>query len=235
MPAKKSNIGRTTIKTRQKTAIRLRETCEERDERQQVERIRAANSRARETSVERDERQEVDRIRAANSRARETSEERDARQEVDRSRHIQSRTTIDLNKAAFNYDKYYDYSNHRDVQIGTMTYVCFHCRAPNVIEATIINNKYKGEDVLIPRIPMIPSDLPFTFKRLQFPVRLAFAMTINKAQGQSLQVAGLNLENPCFSHGQLYVACSRVGTPRSLYVYTPNQKTKNIVHPLALR
>jgi len=106
---------------------------------------------------------------------------------------------------------------------------------PNVIEATIINNKYKGEDVLIPRIPMIPSDLPFTFKRLQFPVRLAFAMTINKAQGQSLQVAGLNLENPCFSHGQLYVACSRVGTPRSLYVYTPNQKTKNIVHPLALR
>jgi ATP-dependent DNA helicase PIF1 len=106
---------------------------------------------------------------------------------------------------------------------------------PNVIEATIINNKYKGEDVLIPRIPMIPDDLPFTFKRLQFPVRLAFAMTINKAQGQSLQVAGLNLENPCFSHGQLYVACSRVGTPRSLYVYTPNQKTKNIVHPLALR
>ncbi|XP_054711282.1 uncharacterized protein LOC129220874 [Uloborus diversus] len=71
---------------------------------------------------------------------------------------------------------------------------------PNAIEATIINGKCKGEDVLIPRIPMIPTDLPFTFKRLQFPVRLAFAITINKAQGQSLRVAGLHLANPCFSH-----------------------------------
>ncbi|GFT18965.1 ATP-dependent DNA helicase, partial [Trichonephila clavipes] len=81
----------------------------------------------------------------------------------------------------------------------------------NVIEATILTGKFKGEYVLLPRIPMIPTDMPFEFKRLQFPVRLAFAMTINKAQGQSLQVCGLNLENPCFSHGQLYVACSRVG------------------------
>ncbi|GFW77115.1 transposable element Tcb2 transposase [Trichonephila clavipes] len=44
--------------------------------------------------------------------------------------------------------------------------------------------------------------MPFEFKRSQFPVRLAYAMTINKAQGQSLQVCGLNLENPCFSRGQ---------------------------------
>lgn len=38
-----------------------------------------------------------------------------------------------------------------------------------VIEATIIKGKYKGEDVLIPRILMVPTDLPFDFKRLQFP------------------------------------------------------------------
>jgi len=38
---------------------------------------------------------------------------------------------------------------------------------------------------------LIPTDLPFEFKRLQFPVRPAFAMTINKAQGQSLSVAGM--------------------------------------------
>ncbi|XP_065163228.1 uncharacterized protein [Atheta coriaria] len=36
----------------------------------------------------------------------------------------------------------------------------------NVIEATILKEKYKGEDVLIPRIPMIPNDMPFNFKRL---------------------------------------------------------------------
>ncbi|GFX17469.1 ATP-dependent DNA helicase PIF6 [Trichonephila clavipes] len=105
----------------------------------------------------------------------------------------------------------------------------------NVIEATILTGKFKGEDVLLPRIPMIPTDMPFEFKRLQFPVRLAFAMTINKAQGQSLRVCGLNLENPCFSHGQLYVACSRVGKPSDLFVYAPDGKTRNIVYPTALQ
>ncbi|GFT93444.1 ATP-dependent DNA helicase [Trichonephila clavipes] len=104
----------------------------------------------------------------------------------------------------------------------------------NVIEATILTGKFKGEDVLLPRIPMIPTDMPFEFKRLQFPVRLAFAMTINKAQG-SLQVCGLNLENPCFSHGQLYVACSRVGKPSDLFVYALDGKTRNIVYPTALQ
>lgn len=104
----------------------------------------------------------------------------------------------------------------------------------NVIEATILTGKFKGEDVLLPRIPLIPTDMPFDFKRLQFPVRLAFAMTINKSQGQSLQVCGLNLENACFSHGQLYVACSRVGKPTDLFIYAPDGKTKNIVYKKAL-
>lgn len=105
----------------------------------------------------------------------------------------------------------------------------------NLIEATIITGKHKGEDVLLPRIPMIPTGMSFEFKRLQFPVRLAFAMTINKSQGQSLQVCGIDLTNPCFSHGQLYVACSRVGKPTDLFVNAPDGKTKNIVYPAALR
>ena len=63
------------------------------------------------------------------------------------------------------------------------------------IEAAILNVKSKG-DVLIPRLPIIPTDMPFEFKRLQFHVRLAFSMTVNKAQGQSLQVCQLNLKNP---------------------------------------
>jgi ATP-dependent DNA helicase PIF1 len=77
--------------------------------------------------------------------------------------------------------------------------------------------------------------LPFFCSlKQQFPVRLAFAMTITKAQGQSLQVCGLHLENPCFSHGLLYVACSRVGKPSHLFVYAPGGKTKTIVYPKAL-
>lgn len=105
----------------------------------------------------------------------------------------------------------------------------------NILEATILSGKFQGEVVLLPRIPMIPSDSPIPFKRLQFPIRLAYAMTINKSQGQTMTICGLDLENPCFSHGQLYVACSRVGKPSNLFVYTPQGLTKNIVHPIALR
>lgn len=105
---------------------------------------------------------------------------------------------------------------------------------PNLIEATILTGKGKGEVVLIPRIPMIPTDMPFEFKRLQFPVRLSFAITINKAQGQTLQVCGINLEDMCFSHGQLYVACSRVGSPSKLFIHALENKTKNIVYPIVL-
>lgn len=105
----------------------------------------------------------------------------------------------------------------------------------NLIEATIIGGKYKGYNVLIPRIPLIATDLIFQFKRLQFPIRLAFAMTVNKSQGQSLKVAGVNLDRSCFSHGQLYVACSRVGDPKNLFIYAPEQSTRNIVYHSVLQ
>ncbi|QQP50759.1 ATP-dependent DNA helicase, partial [Caligus rogercresseyi] len=104
-----------------------------------------------------------------------------------------------------------------------------------IIEATIITGQGKGQSVFIPRIPLIPSDCPFPFKRLQFPVRPCFAMTINKAQGQSLRVVGLDLHTPCFSHGQLYVGCSRVGESTSLHIHALDQKTKNVVYPSVLQ
>ncbi|GBN58353.1 hypothetical protein AVEN_148354-1 [Araneus ventricosus] len=89
-----------------------------------------------------------------------------------------------------------------------------------------------GENVFIPRIPIIPSDFPFQFKHLQFPVHLSFAMSINKAQ--SLKVVGLNLLKPCFSHGQLYVGSSRVGKAGNLYIHIQTERTANIVYPEAL-
>lgn len=39
----------------------------------------------------------------------------------------------------------------------------------------------------------------------QFPVHLAFIMTINKIQGQSLEYISVNLRKPVFSHDQLYI------------------------------
>ncbi|XP_037871618.1 uncharacterized protein LOC119629558 [Bombyx mori] len=105
----------------------------------------------------------------------------------------------------------------------------------NIVKAIIMTGMAKGENVLIPRIPIIPTDLPFQFKRLQFPLKIAFAMTINKAQGQTLKVAGINLEKSCFSHGQLYVACSRVSSPQNLHVLAREGKTKNIVYKNVLQ
>ncbi|GFS85076.1 ATP-dependent DNA helicase [Trichonephila clavipes] len=63
----------------------------------------------------------------------------------------------------------------------------------NVIEATILTGKYEGEIVSIPRIPLIPLSYHFEFKRIQYPVPVCYAVTINKAQGQILKMAGIDL------------------------------------------
>ena len=90
-----------------------------------------------------------------------------------------------------------------------------------VIEATILTGPKKGKKMFIPKIKLYANDKtsPIPFIRHQFPVKLAFAMTINKAQGQTLDFMALYLPDPVFSHGQLYVACGRVGSPRNLTIY----------------
>jgi ATP-dependent DNA helicase PIF1 len=105
----------------------------------------------------------------------------------------------------------------------------------NVIIATIIGGKCEGQDVMIPRIPLAPTDCVYQFRRFQFPVKLSYSMTVNKSQGQTLRYAGLFLEpKECFSHGQLYVSMSRVGDQRKLFVYSKDGKSKNVVHKAAL-
>ena len=81
-----------------------------------------------------------------------------------------------------------------------------------------VSNQQTQKQVLIPRIKFIasgPRD-PYDWARRQFPVRVAFATTINKSQGQTLHTVGVWLRSPVFSHGQLYVASSRTGNPEAL-------------------
>ena len=104
----------------------------------------------------------------------------------------------------------------------------------NLLEVEIASGVNKGKCVLIPRITIAPSDteLPFTLKRCQFPVRPCFAMSTNKAQGQTLKFVGIYLPEHVFTHGQLYVAFSRVQQSSAVAVYVNNKEgfTRNIVY-----
>ena len=106
-----------------------------------------------------------------------------------------------------------------------------------VLKCVIISGeaKYAGKVVFIPRITLAPTaeDLPMPLRRRQFPVRLAFAMTVNKSQGQSLKRVGLDLRSPVFSHGQLYVGLSRCTSGDRIKVLLKEDndgRTPNIVY-----
>ncbi|XP_049317004.1 uncharacterized protein LOC125779778 [Bactrocera dorsalis] len=76
---------------------------------------------------------------------------------------------------------------------------------PNLIEATILNGKAKGDNVLIPRIPMIPTDMPFNFKRLQFPYQFSRIGSRNKRQSARLGNKRPLCTHPYFMHPLVYV------------------------------
>ena len=91
------------------------------------------------------------------------------------------------------------------------------------IEAEIITGDKVGNKVFIPRITLNTGEnsfLPFILYRKQFPIILAFAITINKSQGQSFDAIGLYLRRPLFSHGQLYVALckTRCKNPNKIFI-----------------
>jgi len=100
----------------------------------------------------------------------------------------------------------------------------------NAIDAEIVVGQHAGQRVFLPRIPLCPSDddmFPFRFKRKQFPIRLSFAMTVNKAQGQTIPIVGVYLPETVFSHGQLYVALSRATAKVNIKILAIKEKEED--------
>jgi hypothetical protein len=82
--------------------------------------------------------------------------------------------------------------------------------ARNLLKCRILTGDKADQIVYIPRITVSDNQsFPFTVFRHQFPVKLAMAMTIHKAQGQTFERIGIALKTEMFVHGQLYVALSR--------------------------
>ena len=64
----------------------------------------------------------------------------------------------------------------------------------NVMELTVPIRPARGQGTYVPRMPVessCDSDLGFSFRRLQFPVSVAFGMMISRSQGQTKRRVGV--------------------------------------------
>ena len=88
------------------------------------------------------------------------------------------------------------------------------------LDVEILTGQSHGKRIFLSKMTLLPSgtDLPFRRCRVQFPIRLAYAMTINKSQWQTFDKVGIYLNRACFAHGQLYVAFSRARSANAISV-----------------
>jgi len=119
----------------------------------------------------------------------------------------------------------------RGVVNGTMLRLISHGR--HIAQFLILTGKSAGSCEIFSKtmftITPEASGLPFTILRRQFPVMPAYCLSVHKAQGQSLKKVGLIFESDPFTHGQLYVALSRVAGWHCIAAFHKNDNIKNIV------
>lgn len=123
-----------------------------------------------------------------------------------------------------------NYAPHRGICNGTRV-VLRHVKK-HLLQAQLITGPRAGTHVLLPRIFCDSSgdvELPFTLRRLQYPLKPAWAFTINKGQGQTLAArVGLYLSSPVFAHGQLYTGLSRATSSARIRVLVRDYLDKQL-------
>ncbi|XP_074337035.1 uncharacterized protein LOC141674212 [Apium graveolens] len=105
------------------------------------------------------------------------------------------------------------------------------------VDCEVICGTFADTKHFIPRMELSQTDtkMPFKLVRKQMPLQLCYAMTINKSQGQSLKKVGLYLPKSVFTHGQYYVAVSRVTSPSGMTIFVDDESgvatnvTQNVV------
>ncbi|XP_071713210.1 uncharacterized protein [Rutidosis leptorrhynchoides] len=146
-------------------------------------------------------------------------------------------------KTYYSYNEAKPYGNDRGENLNLAGGLCNDTRMivtqlfSTSVQAEIITGARVGEKVYIPKICLIHKEgtLPFILRRKQLPLKISYAMTLNKSQGQSFNKIGIYLPKPVFGHGQLYVALSRATSPYGLKILMKQHEnhnpktTKNIV------
>eukprot|EP00918_Siedleckia_nematoides_P062640 GHVU01136559.1.p1 GENE.GHVU01136559.1~~GHVU01136559.1.p1 ORF type:complete len:334 (+),score=6.81 GHVU01136559.1:674-1675(+) len=126
----------------------------------------------------------------------------------------------------------------RDICNGTRLLIRSVITNPWLVVASPL--EFPEVRVAIPRIklPAGPRKYGFRWSRTQFPILPGYCATINKAQGQTVEHAGIYLEEPVFAHGHLYTAATRSRCPLNVNFFVPDPKsreTTNIIYREVLR
>lgn len=107
--------------------------------------------------------------------------------------------------------------NHSKSLFNGTRLVCYNF-SHYIIDAQISVGYHKGKMVFIHMISFLPytsENNGFPFKRIQFSIRLSFAIIINKSHKQILDSVGMYLSELVLSHKQLYISLSRAKSANS--------------------
>ena len=92
-----------------------------------------------------------------------------------------------------------------------------HLKIKNKVHK-IIQDTWEKFDYLI-KNGQVTHEVVATFT--QYPIKLAWAVTIHKSQGQTFEKVIIDLDRGSFAHGQTYVALSRVTSLEGLFLTRP--------------